>query len=226
MKDRLPSLGIAGGPGPRSIREALGLCLSFWLVQLLLSACVASPPLDAVSALPGQATSNPLSDATILIIRHAEKPGSGSGLSAEGQARAEAYVQYFQDLRLNGQRLHLDYLVAADDSEHSQRSRLTLEPLAHALGLKPDLRFQARRPQDLAWELRSRPHGKALLVCWHHREIPALLEELGVDPDRLLPHGQWPDKQFGWVLRLSYDQQGQLVRSQTKRIKQHLMPGD
>src|SRR6516164_11509611 len=70
---------------------------------------------------------SPLSDATILIIRHAEKPLVGTGLSAEGEVRAKAYVSYFQNFRIGSKPIHLDYLVAADDSEHSQRSRLTLE---------------------------------------------------------------------------------------------------
>jgi YD repeat-containing protein len=135
-------------------------------------------------------------------------------------------VRYFKNLRIESQPVHLDYLVAADDSEHSQRSRLTIEPLSRAIGMKPDLRFQARRPQDLAWELKSRPHGKNILICWHHAEIPALLEELGADAGRLLPQGQWPSQQFGWVLRLSYDKDGRLIQKRTKRIKEHLMPDD
>lgn len=198
----------------------LARCFGWAALVLGLSACVSSPRAEVAAG------DNPLSDATVLIIRHAEKPAFGSGLSEEGQARAEAYVRYFQDYEVGGQPLHLDYLVAADDSEHSQRSRLTVEPLARALGLKPDLRFQSKRPEDLAWELRSRKHGQGILICWHHREIPGLLEALGVEPKRLLPHGEWPAQQFGWVLQLRYDHQGRLIRGKTHRIKEHLMPGD
>jgi len=169
---------------------------------------------------------NPLSDATILIIRHAEKPEVGTGLSPEGEARAQAYVHYFQNFRVKSEAMKFDYLVAAIDSDHSQRSRLTLEPLSTAIGLKPDLRFQAKRPQELARELRSRQHGKAILICWHHKEIPELLKSLGADPDHLLPGGEWPAQQFGWVLQLRYDHDGQLLQNKTKRIKEHLMTGD
>ena len=196
------------------------------LLLLFLSALVG--PL--VGDLPGQQTSSipesHLSDVTIFIIRHAEKPDFGSGLTPEGEARAQAYVHYFEKFRLDSRPLRLDYLVAADDSEHSQRSRLTLEPLAQAIGLKPDLRFQARQAEDLARELRSHSHGKAVLICWHHREIPELLKALGADPDRLLPQGQWPSQQFGWMLELRYDHGGRLIRGKTRRIKEHLMPGD
>jgi len=210
-------------------RHAGRLCrhASWTALVFALSACVGSSGLEASSQrLDDSREAKPLSDATILIIRHAEKPPNGSGLDADGQARAEAYVRYFQNFRAAQQVLRFDYLVAADDSEHSQRSRLTLEPLARAIGLKPDLRFQAKRPQDLAEELRSKGHGKNILICWHHREIPDLLKALGADPERLLPHGEWPAQQFGWVLQLRYDHEGRLVQGKTRRIKEHLMPGD
>jgi hypothetical protein len=194
-------------------------------VLLLVPACTASPAANT-SGASATAGGHPLSGATVLIIRHAEKPPIGSGLSAEGQARAEAYVRYFQKLRQGAERLTPEYIVAADDSEHSQRSRLTVEPLAKSLGLTPDLRFQAKRPQDLVQSIRSSPHGKVILVCWHHREIPELLQRLGADPEAVLPEGEWPAQQFGWMLRLSFDENGRLIASRTKRIKEHLMPDD
>jgi hypothetical protein len=195
---------------------------SCWMTMLLvLSACAGSP-----GDQPASIVRSPLSNATIFVIRHAEKPEIGSGLSAEGQARAQAYVRYFQSLRPDSHPLHLDYLVAADDSEHSQRSRLTLEPLAQAIGLKPDLRFQSKQPEQLAQELQSRSHGENILICWHHREIPALLEALGAEPGRLLPQGEWPSQQFGWMIELRYDLQGRLIKGKSRRIKEHLMPGD
>ena len=188
---------------------------------LVLSACAGSP-----GEQPASTARSPLSNATIFVIRHAEKPEIGAGLSATGQARAQAYIRYFQSLGLDSHPLHFDYLVAADDSEHSQRSRLTLEPLAQAIGLKPDLRFLAKEPQQLAQELQSRAHGQTILICWHHREIPELLKALGAEPSRLLPEGEWPSQQFGWMIQLRYDHQGRLIKAKSRRIKEHLMPGD
>jgi hypothetical protein len=197
-----------------------------WLpILLAASACVGSQREESIDGSSVLHQVKPLSDATILIIRHAEKPPFGAGLSSEGQARAEAYTRYFQNFRVDSQPFHLDYLVAADDSEHSQRSRLTLEPLSRSSGLKPDLHFQAKHPQDLAQELLSRPHGSGILICWHHKEVPELLKALGADPEQLLPNGVWPDQQFGWVLKLQYDHEGHLIRNKTRRIKEHLMPG-
>jgi hypothetical protein len=213
-------------PGRRRKLSRLSKSALFLVVMLAISAGAGSPPSDSSGGQQILDDSSPLSDATILIIRHAEKPGSGSGLSVEGAARARTYVRYFQNFRIDSQPLRLDYLVAADDSEHSQRSRLTLEPLAEAIGLKPDLRFQASQPRMLARELQSRAHGKAILICWHHKGIPELLEALGANPERLLPHGEWPGEQFGWVLQLQFDGRGHLIRGKSKRIKEHLMPED
>lgn len=169
---------------------------------------------------------NPLSDAVILIIRHAEKPASGPGLSPAGQQRAEAYVPYFRNFTVDSTPLDLDYLVATADSRVSQRPRLTLEPLGKALQLKIDLRFQSKQGQELAAELQARPHGKRILIAWHHGAIPELLRALGADPAKLLPRAKWPDAEFAWVLLLRYDQAGHLIPNATRRIPEGLMPGD
>ncbi len=71
----------------------------------------------------------------ILMIRHAEKPDSGKGLKVAGQERAQAYVIYFQNYSLGSNLLELDYLFASANSSASHRSRLTIQPLATALGL-------------------------------------------------------------------------------------------
>jgi hypothetical protein len=70
---------------------------------------------------------------TIYLIRHAEKPDSGPGLSPAGQERAQAYLVYFQNL-LNpaGETIRWNYLFASKDSEASHRPFLTLLPLACA----------------------------------------------------------------------------------------------
>jgi hypothetical protein len=220
--------GVFRGAGCNVLRAKVSFAkIAPWLAIILAaSACTGSPREESPIGISAAHLESPLSDATILIIRHAEKPVIGAGLSSAGQARAEAYTRYFQNFRVDSQPLHLDYLVAADDSEHSQRSRLTLEPLSRSIGLKPDLHFQAKHPQDLAQELLSRPHGSSILICWHHKEIPELLKALKADPDRLLPNGVWPDLQFGWVLKLQYDHDGHIIPNKTKRIKERLMAGD
>jgi hypothetical protein len=178
----------------------------------------------AIFAKSYGAKSDALKNAVILVIRHAEKPDSGSGLSAEGEMRAKAYVNYFKNFRIAGRSLKLDYIFAAADSKESHRPRLTIEPTSQALGLAIDSRFEDKNFQELADEIRSEPHGKTILISWHHEEIPSLLRALGADPNQIIPKDKWPSDVFGWLIELRYDSDGRLV--ETKRINEKLMPDD
>jgi hypothetical protein len=165
-----------------------------------------------------------LTNTIILVIRHAEKSDVGDGLSAEGEARAKAYVDYFKDFTVGGQPLKLDYIFAASDSKESHRPRLTIERTGKALGLVVDTRFKDKNVQELADEIKSRPHGTGILIVWHHGEIPTLLRALGTDPEQIIPNAKWPAHVFDWLIQLRYDQRGQLI--EVKRISEKLMPGD
>ena len=175
---------------------------------------------------PAAEKSGALKNAVILIIRHAEKPDSGIGLSAAGQARAKAYVNYFKNFTntVDGQPLKINYLFAAADSKESHRPRLTITPTSQALGLAVDSRFKDKDFQGLANEIQFRPHGQAILIAWHHGEIPALVRALGADPETVIPKARWPEDVFGWVIELRYDAGGRLV--ETVRINEKLMPDD
>jgi broad specificity phosphatase PhoE len=187
----------------------------------------------AALALPGSGSAGASTDApsalkntVILVIRHAEKPETGNTLTPAGEERARAYARYFQNFALGSETFKADALFAAADSENSRRPRLTIEPLARALGLRIDTRFRDKDPKALASELRSKAYGGHLLVCWHHGEIPELLQALGADPALLLPGGKWPAETFDWVIALRYDQDGRLLPGEVKCIHEHLMPGD
>ena len=167
-----------------------------------------------------------LANAVVLIIRHAGKPASGSGLSPAGRQRAAAYAEYFGNYRLETQPLPLDTLIAAADTAESERSRLTLEPLSGACHLPIDTRFKDQDFKRLARALRSQPGGRNILICWHHEEMPGLIHALGADPDWLLPKGEWPEAVYDWVIQLQYDGRGYLIPGTARRINQNLMPGD
>lgn len=198
----------------------------------ILSLIVALPVILAATAVFAGSQQNEsladnspaLKNAVILIIRHAEKPESGYVLSPQGQARAQAYVKYFQNYTIDSKPLRIDYLFSSADSEKSHRPRLTIEPLSKALGIKIDTRFKNDEFSELAREIQSRPHGKHILICWHHGRIPLLLNALGVDPNQLLPQGKWPADVFCWVIQLRYNENGQLFNSMC--INENLMPGD
>jgi hypothetical protein len=190
---------------------------SRWLV--LFASVLAVPGV----ALTGQPRAG-LADATVMIIRHAEKPQSGPGLTPEGEARARAYVGYFEHFSLNGEPMAPNALYATADSTSSMRPRLTITPLSQALGLPIDHRFADKQIQEMADALRAQAHGNRVLIAWHHGEIPKLIDALGGDSGALIPGGKWPSDVFGWVVVLQYDHEGKLVSSQV--VREHLMPDD
>src|SRR5438105_3217071 len=100
--------------------------------------------LFAITFAGAQQVKPPLANEVILIIRHAEKPEEGTGLTPIGVQRANAYVDYFRAYRIDGQPAHLDHLIATADTKKSFRERLTLEPLGKALGQPLDIRFKTK----------------------------------------------------------------------------------
>ena len=159
-----------------------------------------------------------LANATILLIRHSEKPASGRELNQAGRTRAQAYARYFTPFRFSGQSLNLDTLIAGADSERSMRPRLTLEPLSHTTGLPIDSSFPTTNSRALAKALRKIRYGSAILICWRHNQMASLLTALGADADQLLPSGKWPTEVYDWVILLRYNATGQLTTQQ--RIQQ------
>ena len=164
-------------------------------------------------------------NSVVLIIRHAEDGATDPGLTPSGQERADAYKNYFQNFTVDSKRLTPEVLFAAKDSKKSHRPRLTLEPFAKAAQLKIDTRFGNSQSADLAADLRANQQGKVILICWRHPYIPALVGALGADPKTFLPNGKWPGSVYNWVIQLSFDQDGHLIPSSSRRIDEHLMPG-
>src|SRR5438105_10319702 len=165
-------------------------------------------------------------DAVVLIVRHAEDGGTGRDLAPRGHERAEAYKNYFLNFTVDSKRLEPDVIFAAKDSKQSHRPRLTAEPFAKAEKLRIDSRFGNNQSAELAADLRATEQGKVILICWRHPYVPDLLRALGAKPEELLPRGKWPNAVYDWVIMLSYDQDGHLIPASTKRINEHLMPGD
>jgi len=165
-------------------------------------------------------------NSVVLIIRHAENPANGHGLSPRGKERAEAYKNYFLNFTVDSKRLEPNAVVVAADSKQSHRPRLTVEPFAKAAKLPIDNRFANKQPADLAAGLRASYQGKVILVCWHHGQIPDLLRALGAAPETLLPNGKWPRDVYDWVIMVSFDENGRVIPESTRRINKHLLPGD
>ena len=165
-------------------------------------------------------------DAVVLIIRHAEDADSGDGISPIGQQRAEAYKNYFLNFTVDSKPREPTVIFSAKDSKKSHRPRLTMEPFAKAANLKIDTRFGNEQSADLAADLRANQQGKVILICWRHPYIPALLQALGANPASFLPNGKWPGAVFDWIILLTFDQDGHLIPSSSRRTNEHLLPTD
>ncbi|CAN5615713.1 hypothetical protein BH09VER1_BH09VER1_22180 [soil metagenome] len=165
-----------------------------------------------------------LNSATILIIRHAEKPDIGTGLSPAGQQRASAYVKYFKNFMIDAAPVRISALYAAADSSESRRSRLTLQPLSQALRLGINTSYKNLQFPSLVTAIKSKPAGLVSLICWHHGTIADLIKALGGDPAQLLPDGKWRDRVYDATIVLRYDKLGNLIDA--RYLNQNLMPGD
>jgi hypothetical protein len=122
---------------------------------------------------------------SIILLRHAEKPGSpatdadedGIHLSTPGQIRAAALSIY-----IPANLPQIDYLFASKQSRHSNRSVETSTPLSQKLELPIDSSFSDSDFGPLAELLlgNSRYTNKVILICWHHTRIRDLAAALGV----------------------------------------------
>lgn len=172
------------------------------------------------------------SNANILLIRHAEKPDAGTDLAPAGQARAQAYVAYFQNYAIGADVIRPQYIFAAADSDDSHRPRLTVQPLAQALGLSIDDKHPDKDYAKVADDLltHAKYDGSNVLVCWHHGEILELAAALGASASTLPASANWPARWpgdvFGWVLQLRYDAGGNLIPAQTLCLSEQLMYDD
>jgi hypothetical protein len=128
-------------------------------------------PLDASAFAP----------ANVLIIRHAEKPLTGPGLSEEGQERAAALPQLFVKSDARPDPFPTPgFLIAAQTSPESSRPVDTVSPLGARLGLHVKDDVKDKHYAQLVGELKDQRYaGKTVLICWHHGEMPALAEALG-----------------------------------------------
>ncbi len=173
-------------------------------------------------------------NATIFLIRHGEKPDSGSGLSPAGQARADAYVKYFQKLKdRQGNIIRWDYLFACEDSDHSDRPLLTITPLAAELKKQVDTKYKDKDYSKLVTHFQQhakRYAGSNILICWHHGEILQLTEAMGASCATLPATSNWPAKWpgdvFGWLLKIYCKADGTIHHSSTQAINEKLMPDD
>ena len=95
---RDPETEIAAGQtDPRRYQQAKRIVFSAGPRAALIGFLVLSTPIQPQAGETGAFGGEALKNATILIIRHAEKPATGPELTPTGNQRAAAYAQYFHE---------------------------------------------------------------------------------------------------------------------------------
>ncbi len=159
----------------------------------------------------------------ILLLRHAEKPGTGDetvglgpdgrtdakSLTVRGWQRAGGLAALLAPGPLAETTRHLprpDRIHASafrKGGGHSKRPEQTVLPLAAKLGQAVDLRWALHQEDECGAALAAQ--AGVVLVCWQHQGLPALARAVAA-PQRLpeLPDGwEWPKNRFDviWFLR-------------------------
>lgn len=159
------------------------------MFRKILPLCLLLSLVGAVAlAKPGQ----------VIIIRHGEKPAEGDDLTVKGRERAAALAPFFQD---GDYRPVAIYACSPSEEHHSRRCVETATPLAEAMKMTLKT-FHHGDFAPMAKEILSCPEydGKIVLICWSHKEIPAVAAALGVaDPPK------WRGEVFDrlWIIRFS-----------------------
>ena len=149
-----------------------------------------------------------MTDARILLMRHAEKTGDplDPHLSPDGYTRAAQLADYIPATFGLPQ-----FLIATSISKHSMRPIETLQPLSVKIGVAVDATYADQDYGALASQLLSDPRyanaGTLIVVCWHHGNIPLMASALRAKP------GSYPDpwdaNVFNQILVLTYSGDGE-----------------
>lgn len=160
--------------------------------------------------------------AQMIILRHAEKPEDGNELSEEGFKRAEQLVDFFSNdprvLRF-GNPVGL-YAQAPKSKKGSLRSIQTLQPTADKLSIPLSSDYERDEYADLLKSLKkdSSLSGKTVVICWEHKVIMDMLDELGISSPPAPK--KWPKSVFDWAFLVDFDSRGKV--SGFKQISQNL----
>ena len=149
----------------------------------------------------------------LLVMRHGEKSDDPDDpdLTPAGEARARALPAYIEATFGKP-----DFIFAAAVSRHSARPLETVQPLADQTGVRVNTDFADQDYGALAKLLRKDPAyaGKLVVVCWHHGNIPNLMNALKASEDSY--PDPWPRDVFNLILETEFDAGEVKVRQVTE----------
>lgn len=120
-----------------------------------------APAADAGAARPCRDAT------TLLIVRHADRQGSEDALSEAGNRRA-------LDLARAGEKAGVTAIYHSD----THRTRLTAEPLAHALGITP-VELPGKDIDGLLKHVFANHCGGTVLIVGHSNTVPLIIAAAG-----------------------------------------------
>ncbi len=124
--------------------------------------------------------------AQVMLIRHAETESIDSqNLSKSGYIRAASLVPLFMK---EPYITHLQtpagiYAQCPNKAHPSQWSIQTVKPLANALGVPLNAKFDDLHYDKMVRDIRLNPlyDGKLVVICWEHEDLASIARLFGVD---------------------------------------------
>ncbi len=104
---------------------------------------------------------------TIIVVRHAEKPGQADSLSDAGFARAQALAHVLREAN-----------VRAIYRTDTARNRLTAAPLAAATGVTPRI-YAAKEYDALIARIFAEHEGETVVVVGHSNTVTQIVAAAG-----------------------------------------------
>ena len=139
---------------------------------------------------------------TVLVMRHAEKSPdlNDPHLTVAGEQRAKSLATF-----IPAQFGQPNFIFATANSKHSSRPYETVLPLSQAAGVPIDQSYADQDYGALALILRGSEkfQDKSVLICWHHGNIPSLLNALGA-AEGTYPD-PWPNTTFNMIIKLTME---------------------
>ncbi|MGE4217938.1 MAG: histidine phosphatase family protein [Alphaproteobacteria bacterium] len=152
-------------------------------------------------------------EGVVFLTRHAEKsldvPGDAAPLLHEGEDRAQTLGRMLADTGI-------DELITTD----ALRSRQTGAPFAELAGVKPQVMTRDQQV-EFAARLRQNPDAKDRLIVGHTRNIPRILDALGVPGGAEVKLDAATDYDNLFIVQMYPNRPASMVRIRYQTVEKH-----